>query len=237
MKLKAIFRLATWLAAILVVSVGVAALAFIPFAKEPSYRFVTAWGSMGVEAGQFNDPTGLAISGSELFVSDSRNGRIQVFDPGGKFIRSFGKNGDKRGELGRPMNLAIFGTEIFVPEYFNDRIQVFDLAGKSKLSSARVVQARVSSMLPAVWPLTPRETFMWRIFTITASCNSKAMAPSSASGGRPVNRASGPGSLATPQMWRLGLTTGCLWPMAIMTAYRCLIQTAFFYPNGAGHWV
>ncbi len=132
MKRKTNLKVATWLAAFLVVSVGVAALAFIPFAKEPSYQFVTAWGSQGSAAGQFNDPTGLALSGSELFVSDARNGRIQVFGLGGKFIRSFGKTGDKPGELGRPMNLAIFGDEVFVPEYFNDRIQVFDFAGKSK---------------------------------------------------------------------------------------------------------
>ena len=132
MKRKTIFRSAIWLAVFLVVAVGVAALVFIPFAKEPSYKFVTAWGSQGSAAGQFSDPTGLALSGVELFVSDARNGRIQVFDLGGKFIRSFGKTGDKRGELGRPMNLAISGDEVFVPEYFNDRIQVFDLAGKSK---------------------------------------------------------------------------------------------------------
>ncbi len=116
----------------LAVSIALLALAFIPFAKESSYQFVAAWGSPGSENGQFNDPTGLALSGNKLFVSDARNGRIQVFDLVGKFIRSFGTKGDKTGELGRPMNLAIFGDEIFVPEYFNDRIQVFDLAGVSK---------------------------------------------------------------------------------------------------------
>ncbi len=132
MKRKVVFRAVAWVAGVLVVAVAAAAFAFIPFAKEPAYRFVTAWGSKGSEVGQFNDPTGLALSGSELFVSDARNGRIQVFDLGGKYIRSFGSIGDKPGQLGRPMNLAISGNEIFVPEYFNDRIQVFDLAGNSK---------------------------------------------------------------------------------------------------------
>jgi len=132
MKRKSVFKALLAGLGFLAVLIIVAAMAFIPFAKEPSYQFVTAWGAPGSEAGQFNDPTGLALSGNELFVSDARNGRIQVFDLGGKFIRSFGKNGDKRGELGRPMNLAVFGDEIFVPEYFNDRIQVFDLAGNTK---------------------------------------------------------------------------------------------------------
>jgi len=132
MKRKTVLRATAWVAGVLIVAVAAAAVAFIPLAKEPAYRFVTAWGSKGSATGQFNDPTGLALSGNELFVSDARNGRVQVFDLTGKFIRSFGKSGDKPGELGRPMNLAISGNEVFVPEYFNDRIQVFDLDGKSK---------------------------------------------------------------------------------------------------------
>jgi len=132
MKRKVVFRAIAWGAAVLVMIVAAAALVFIPFAKEPSYRFVSAWGAKGADSGEFNDPTGLALFGSELFVSDARNGRIQVFDFNGKFIRRFGTDGDKPGELGRPMNLAVSGNEVFVPEYFNDRIQVFDLNGVSK---------------------------------------------------------------------------------------------------------
>jgi len=132
MKRKTVFKAIVWAFAFLAVTVAVSALAFIPFAKEPSYRFVSAWGTKGSDSGQFNDPTGLALARNELFVSDARNGRIQVFDLNGKFIRRFGTDGDKPGELGRPMNLAISGNEVFVPEYFNDRIQVFDLTGVSK---------------------------------------------------------------------------------------------------------
>jgi len=132
MNRKTVFRATAWIVGVLVVAVVAAAVAFIPLAKEPAYRFVSSWGVKGSKPGQFNDPTGLALSGNELFVSDARNGRIQVFDLSGKFIRSFGSIGDKPGQLGRPMNLAISGNELFVPEYFNDRIQVFSLAGVSK---------------------------------------------------------------------------------------------------------
>lgn len=102
---------------------------FVPSAVEPSYEFVKAWGSKGSGPGEFSDPTGIAIAGDEVFVADSRNGRIQVFDLDGNFRRMFGKPGDQPGELGRPMNLAIRGGELHVPEYFNDRIQVFGLDG------------------------------------------------------------------------------------------------------------
>lgn len=104
-------------------------LAFVPSAKVPPYRFVAAWGGKGDVPGQFNDPTGIAVAGSEVFVADSRNGRIQVFDFDGNFRRMFGKPGKRLGELGRPMNLTVHAGELYVPEYFNDRIQVFALDG------------------------------------------------------------------------------------------------------------
>jgi DNA-binding beta-propeller fold protein YncE len=65
-----------------------------------------------------------------VFVSDARNGRIQVFDHQGRFKRAFGTPGDELGELGRPMNLTIHNDKLYVPEYMNDRIQVFSLAGE-----------------------------------------------------------------------------------------------------------
>lgn len=107
-------------------------LAFVPSAQEPGYELVKAWGGKGSDPGRFNDPTGIAVAGGEVFVADSRNGRIQVFHLDGNFKRQFGKAGEERGELGRPMNLTVHGGELYVPEYFNDRIQVFGLDGTPK---------------------------------------------------------------------------------------------------------
>ncbi|MCH7555586.1 MAG: 6-bladed beta-propeller, partial [Proteobacteria bacterium] len=50
-------------------------LAFVPWSKEPGFEFVMAWGEKGGGPGQFNDPTGIAVAGGEVFVADSRNGR------------------------------------------------------------------------------------------------------------------------------------------------------------------
>lgn len=107
-------------------------VAFVPSEKEAPYEFVAAWGGKGSATGQFNDPTGIAVAGDEVFVSDSRNGRVQVFDLDGRFKRQFGTPGRAPGQLGRPMNLTIHGDELYVAEYFNDRIQVFTLAGQPK---------------------------------------------------------------------------------------------------------
>lgn len=102
---------------------------WIPTAKEPGYVFVAAWGERGSAPGQFNDPTGIAVTDTEVFVSDARNARIQVFDFDGNFQRLFGTKGDGPGQLGRPMNLTIFGDELYVADYWNDRIPVFGLHG------------------------------------------------------------------------------------------------------------
>lgn len=107
-------------------------LAFVPSAREPGYRFIASWGTKGSAPGKFHDPTGVAVAGDEVFVSDSRNGRIQVFDSNGEFRRAFGRPGKAPGELGRPMNLTARHGRLYVPEYFNDRIQVFDLEGASR---------------------------------------------------------------------------------------------------------
>ena len=99
-------------------------LAFVPSAVEPGYGFVMAWGGPGDGPGEFSDPTGIAIAGSEVFVSDARNSRIQVFDLDGRFKRAFGKD-----RLGRPMNLTIAQGELYVADYWNDRIEIFGLDG------------------------------------------------------------------------------------------------------------
>ena len=127
------FRFPIKLGAGIVIALGFLAaviwLAFIPLPNEPPYTFVGAWGGKGHAPGQFDDPTGIAVAGEEVFVADSRNDRIQVFDLQGRFKRQFGSAGAALGQLGRPMNLAVRDGRLYVAEYVNDRIQVFGLDG------------------------------------------------------------------------------------------------------------
>ncbi|MDX1755541.1 MAG: NHL repeat-containing protein [Marinobacter sp.] len=93
--------------------------------REPPYILVASWGSPGEAPGQFRDPTGIAVTGDEVFVADARNSRIQVFDKQGRFRRSFGEQ-----VLGRPMNLAIADGHLYVPDFFRDVVHVFSLSGR-----------------------------------------------------------------------------------------------------------
>ena len=132
MKAKTVLKIARNLALVVVIIIAGGWLAFVPWAKESPYQFVTAWGKKGNGPGEFYDPTGIAVAGGEVFVSDSRNGRIQVFDLDGRFKRQIGAPGKEPGQLGRPMNLTIHGDELYIAEYFNDRVQVFAVDGTPK---------------------------------------------------------------------------------------------------------
>lgn len=105
-------------------------LFWTPAAGEQSYEFVLQWGERGKMAGQFNDPTGMVASETELFVSDGRNARIQVFDHDGNFVREFKGTGNDGQTLERPMNLALKGNELYVSDYWQDMIFVFTLDGE-----------------------------------------------------------------------------------------------------------
>jgi DNA-binding beta-propeller fold protein YncE len=65
-------------------------------------------GPLALGDGQFNEPWGVAVDAEgQVFVSDTWNGRIQVFDAAGNFVRKWGFFNTTNGELGDP--LAIYG--------------------------------------------------------------------------------------------------------------------------------
>ena len=71
------------------------------------------------------------ISGDHLYVNDTMNFRVQVFDLSGNFIRMFGVHGDSPGYINRPKGLAVNSQgHIFIAEAVANRIQIFNLDGK-----------------------------------------------------------------------------------------------------------
>ena len=86
------------------------------------------WGSPGTEPGQFNRAEGVAVGpGDDVFVADSCNHRIQVFDRDGKFLRSHGRAGSHAGEFSYPYDIRVDsnGTQ-YICEFGNSRITVLD---------------------------------------------------------------------------------------------------------------
>jgi sugar lactone lactonase YvrE len=82
--------------------------------------------------GDFAKPVGVAVdSEGNLFVADTLNNRIEMFDADGQFISTFGKNGDGPGYFARPKGIAIDAdNHIWVTDGMQDRVQVFNQEGQ-----------------------------------------------------------------------------------------------------------
>ena len=78
--------------------------------------------------GDFAKPTGVAVDqDGNLYVCDTMNNRIEIFDADGKFISTFGKAGDGPGYFARPKGVAIDSDgHIWVADGQQDRVQVFN---------------------------------------------------------------------------------------------------------------
>jgi YYY domain-containing protein len=118
-------------------------------------KFVTKWGSfiyIGDAAAaqdperdrKFYGPRGLAIGpGGDLYVTDTGNKRVLVFDQNGAFKRKIesgvapGKTApdykfDLPGEMNEPMGIAVDSNgNVYVADRDNHRIQKFDNTGKA----------------------------------------------------------------------------------------------------------
>jgi DNA-binding beta-propeller fold protein YncE len=82
--------------------------------------------------GKLSSPTFCARDGEgHLLVSDTMNGRVQVFDAAGNFVRSFGTYGQGLGRFARPKGIAVDGQgRIYVADSWQNVIQVFDEQGR-----------------------------------------------------------------------------------------------------------
>ena len=98
-------------------------------------NFLFAWGTPGVSNAPGNGrstiffgPRAIVIdSQGRLFVTDTGNKRVQVFDRDGNFITQFGSSGTGNGQFNEPVGLAIDQAgNIYAADTWNQRIEVFD---------------------------------------------------------------------------------------------------------------
>lgn len=102
-----------------------------------NYKLLRKIGTTGKEhtlttPGDFSKPTNVAVDkDGNVFVVDTLNDRVEVFDADGNFIRTFGKNGDGAGDFARPKGIAIDSDgHVWVSDAMLNRLQAFTPEGQ-----------------------------------------------------------------------------------------------------------
>ena len=136
--------------------------------------YVKEFGSSGDDEGEFDDPSGLALNSENnlLYVSDSDNDRIQIFEivddttcpsstdeivDGVCFVGEFGTTGTADGQFDSPLGIALDNSNdlLYVADSKNDRIQVFDLNSEPTVQTPeKPVNVDVSPVSPTSIILT-----------------------------------------------------------------------------------
>jgi DNA-binding beta-propeller fold protein YncE len=101
-----------------------------------NFKFLRAIGgppkSVGDEdPGTFSKPSNVAVDHDGLvYVTDTMNNRVEIFDADGNFLNMFGKAGDGPGAFARPKGIAIDSDgHVWVADAFSNRVQIFDREG------------------------------------------------------------------------------------------------------------
>ena len=86
---------------------------------------------VGVGKGKFKNPRGIAFDKirHKLYICDSSNCRIQVFNTDGKFLHSFGND-----QLHRPLTICLSKEFVFITDEVKNCVTKFTLEGMFKKS-------------------------------------------------------------------------------------------------------
>jgi DNA-binding beta-propeller fold protein YncE len=82
--------------------------------------------------GDFGGASNVALDQDEnVYVTDTMNNRVEIFDADGHFISEFGKHGDGPGYFARPKGIAVdCDGHIWVADEYQDRVEVFNREGQ-----------------------------------------------------------------------------------------------------------
>ena len=99
--------------------------AFLRFVGKPS-------DPLTAEAGTFSYPLGAAVDeDGNVFVTDTMNDRVQMFDADGEFVQMFGKQGILPGTFMRAKGIAIDRDgHVYVTDSEFNNVQIFDKEGQ-----------------------------------------------------------------------------------------------------------
>lgn len=155
------------LLALIALALAAVALAAIPTREIRSLFELSQAGDSALRL-----PSDVAVGrDGRVYVVDSGNQRIAVFDRGGRFIKTFGRAGQAAGELLNPVGIAV-GPDghVHVAERGNRRVQTFSADGAPLRSFA------VMSRGQAITPIDVAVDATGRTLYVTGNNNHRIMA-------------------------------------------------------------
>ena len=120
------------------------------FAKDGG-RLLSHFGKNGSGHGEFHYPTNIFIGKDGLlYITDSLNFRIQIFDKDGNFVSAFGRHGNSSGDFSKPKGISVDSDgHIYVADADFDNIQIFDRDGRLLLFFGSTGREKGEMFLPA----------------------------------------------------------------------------------------
>lgn len=95
----------------------------------PDGKIKQTFGGSGEGPGKLAYPNDVIVDGDKVFVSDSNNARVQVFNKNGKFIKIL-EDKDPNKKLTLPRGLALYKDDILVVDTFGQSVFVMNEKGK-----------------------------------------------------------------------------------------------------------
>ncbi len=101
---------------------------------KSEYQVCTSSCQAGINGsgnGQFSAAWGMAFAGSNLYVADTSNNRVQEFNEKSEYVAQFGSTGSGNGQFKFPTGVAVSPTTglLYVTDTNNNRMQVFTQSG------------------------------------------------------------------------------------------------------------
>jgi len=120
-----------------------------------TFRLLKAFGGTSksgeFEPGTLSGPTNIALDASgRVYVTDTFNCRIQVFDANGRFLRTFGSQGMRPGYFIRPKGVGVDSEgHVYVVDAGFSNFQIFTAEGKPLMFVGSAGDAPGQFVLPA----------------------------------------------------------------------------------------
>jgi len=96
------------------------------FTVLSEYELSMKWGSKGNAQDQFNQPYGIAVANSKVYIVEDINSRISIYTQQGTFLNMWGSPGKGSNQFQGPLGVALAKNgNIYVADTNNERIMVF----------------------------------------------------------------------------------------------------------------